>query len=192
MSSAPVAISKNLSNPVGVDASQSIAAPGRAPSPLPDRVVAQKATRRPKAPRADPRPFLKAPRRRLDSASSHLRYRVTASWPHRVWTPSRLTAAKGGPGSLSRRMDRRHIALLFTVGALALALAVVGIRGMSQTKTTAAEPVVSAPPSRFQGAQLPAGVRAPNFKLRDENGKRVTMREYRGKPVVVTFLYSHC
>src|SRR5215208_1705538 len=89
-------------------------------------------------------------------------------------------------------MDRRHIALLFTVGALALALAVVGIRGMSQTKTTAAEPVVSGPPSKFEGAQLPEGVRAPNFSLRDENGRRVTMSQFRGKPVVVTFLYSHC
>jgi protein SCO1 len=89
-------------------------------------------------------------------------------------------------------MDRRHIALLTLVGVLALALAVVGIRGMSKTETTAADPVVSAPPSKFEGAQLPAGVKTPNFKLRDENGKRVTMKQYRGKPVVVTFLYSHC
>jgi protein SCO1/2 len=35
-------------------------------------------------------------------------------------------------------------------------------------------------------------VRAPDFELRDERGRRVTMKEYRGKPVVVTFLYSHC
>jgi protein SCO1/2 len=51
---------------------------------------------------------------------------------------------------------------------------------------------VQAPASPFKGALLPDGVRAPNFSLRDENGRRVTMKEYRGKVVVVTFLYSHC
>ena len=39
---------------------------------------------------------------------------------------------------------------------------------------------------------MPPGVRAPDFSLRDERGRRVTMREYRGKPVVVTFLYANC
>jgi protein SCO1/2 len=90
-------------------------------------------------------------------------------------------------------MDRRHIALLFLVGALALALAVVGIRGVSQTGTTTAKPIVThGSSSPFEGALLPPGVRAPNFSLRDQDGRRVTMSEYRGKPVVVTFLYSHC
>ena len=39
---------------------------------------------------------------------------------------------------------------------------------------------------------VPRGVRAPDFSLRDQDGRRVTMREYRGRTVVVTFLYSHC
>ena len=42
------------------------------------------------------------------------------------------------------------------------------------------------------GATLPGGVPAPDFDLRDQDGKRVTMREYRGRPAVVTFMYSHC
>ena len=90
-------------------------------------------------------------------------------------------------------MDRRHIALLFAVGALALALAVVGLRGLSESDATEGESaVVSGPKSKFKGAKLPPNLRAPDFTLRDENGRRVTMSEYRGKPVVVTFLYSHC
>ena len=32
----------------------------------------------------------------------------------------------------------------------------------------------------------------PDFDLRDEQGKPVSMRALRGQPVVVTFLYSHC
>ena len=39
---------------------------------------------------------------------------------------------------------------------------------------------------------MPAGVRAPQFTLTDQDSKRVSMAEYRGKPVVVTYLYTHC
>ena len=87
-------------------------------------------------------------------------------------------------------MDRRLIAILFAAGALALGamiFAIVGASGNDETR-----PVVHSPTSRFKGALLPPGVRAPGFALRDENGRRVTMNEYRGKVVVVTFLYSHC
>lgn len=45
---------------------------------------------------------------------------------------------------------------------------------------------------RFEGATLPRGLKAPDFSLTDERGRRVTMRSYRGKPVIVSFLYSTC
>jgi protein SCO1 len=50
----------------------------------------------------------------------------------------------------------------------------------------------SAPASRFEGAALPAGVPAPDFALRDQDGRLVTARSLRGRPAVVTFLYTHC
>lgn len=46
--------------------------------------------------------------------------------------------------------------------------------------------------NEFDGALLPAGVRAPAFDLRDQNGRAVTMAQFRGQPVIATFLYSHC
>jgi protein SCO1/2 len=46
--------------------------------------------------------------------------------------------------------------------------------------------------SEFDGSLLPAGVRAPAFSLRDQNGRPVTMSQFRGRPLIVTFLYSHC
>lgn len=46
--------------------------------------------------------------------------------------------------------------------------------------------------ARFEGASLPAGLKAPDFSLTDQEGRRVTMRSLRGKPVVVAFLYSTC
>jgi protein SCO1/2 len=44
----------------------------------------------------------------------------------------------------------------------------------------------------FDGSLLPAGVRAPAFSLRDQDGRPVSMAEFRGRPVIATFLYSHC
>jgi protein SCO1 len=46
--------------------------------------------------------------------------------------------------------------------------------------------------SRYEGALLPRGVRAPNFSLTDQDGRRVSMRALRGRPVLVTFLYTTC
>ncbi len=45
---------------------------------------------------------------------------------------------------------------------------------------------------RFEGATLPAGLKAPELGLRDEEGEVVRMSELRGEPAVVTFLYSNC
>ena len=47
-------------------------------------------------------------------------------------------------------------------------------------------------PAEFQGALMPDGVRAPDFELRNQDGDLVSMRELRGKPVIVTFLYTNC
>ena len=90
-------------------------------------------------------------------------------------------------------MDRRLTAILFTVGLVSLAVIVVSLKGLSTSGTSTAEPTpIHSPGSRFEGALLPPGVRAPDFALRDQDGRRVTMKQYRGKVVVVTFLYSHC
>jgi protein SCO1/2 len=90
-------------------------------------------------------------------------------------------------------VSRGAIAGLFATGVVALALAIFAATKVHETSSSA-EPsgAVSAPQSAFEGAELPAGIRAPDFRLKDERGRTVTMKEYRGKPVVVTFLYSHC
>jgi protein SCO1/2 len=91
-------------------------------------------------------------------------------------------------------VSKRAIALLLGAGVLSLALIVVAAIGISRGGDSAANgpAVEEAPKSAFAGAQIPAGVRAPAVALRDERGKRVAFSDYRGKPVVATFLYSHC
>jgi protein SCO1/2 len=44
----------------------------------------------------------------------------------------------------------------------------------------------------FAGAVRPPGAQAPDFRLRDADGSTVRMAALRGRPVVVTFIYSHC
>jgi protein SCO1/2 len=47
-------------------------------------------------------------------------------------------------------------------------------------------------PTGFAGALRPPGARAVDFRLRDQDGALATMRAYRRRTVVVTFLYSTC
>ena len=47
-------------------------------------------------------------------------------------------------------------------------------------------------PSGWAGFVRPPGATAPDFRLRDQDGKLATMAEYRGRPVAVTFVYSTC
>jgi protein SCO1/2 len=50
----------------------------------------------------------------------------------------------------------------------------------------------AASPTGFEGALRPPGARAPSFRLRDQDGKPVAMADYRGRTVVMTFVYSTC
>jgi protein SCO1 len=46
--------------------------------------------------------------------------------------------------------------------------------------------------SGFEGSVMPEGLRAPDFELTNQDGKRVRMSDLRGGPVIVTFLYTNC
>jgi protein SCO1 len=85
---------------------------------------------------------------------------------------------------------RLQLGVLVAIGALAAVLVAVAIGHLSEKSSPTA--VSNAPGSPFLGATIPAGVRAPDFRLTDERGRVVTMREYRGRPVIVTYLYTHC
>ena len=46
--------------------------------------------------------------------------------------------------------------------------------------------------SQFDGPTMPPGLRAANFSLVDQNGRRVTLSQYSGHVVVLTFIHSLC
>lgn len=82
-------------------------------------------------------------------------------------------------------MHARIAIALFLVAAFALG-AVVLVAGSGDD-----EDVANAG-TRFEGAVMPNGVRAPDFSLRNQDGKTVSMRALRGQPVLVSFLYTTC
>ena len=81
-------------------------------------------------------------------------------------------------------MNPRVVIALVVVALSALGAIVLAAPGDDD-----AEP---SDPRRFHGAVLPAGLRAPDFALTDQDGRPISMRGLRGKPVIVTFLYTTC
>jgi protein SCO1/2 len=63
-----------------------------------------------------------------------------------------------------------------------------GSSGGSDSSATAAAPAKQ----KFAGATATPRKSAPTLKLRDYTGKPVDIRTLKGKPVLVTFLYTHC
>lgn len=49
----------------------------------------------------------------------------------------------------------------------------------------------NSPAPALQGTDL-GSVSAPDFRLNDQFGKPISLSQFRGHPVVLTFLYTHC
>lgn len=86
---------------------------------------------------------------------------------------------------LASRLSVVTLALL-----VVLTVAVLGLRNATGAPVTGSgsTPATS---SGLQGTDL-AGVPAPAFKLHDQFGNLVTLAQFAGKPVVLTFMYTHC
>jgi protein SCO1/2 len=76
---------------------------------------------------------------------------------------------------------------------ITLAVLVVVLVTVLQQRNAATVPSAtsSASASGLQGTDL-GGTSAPDFRLTDQFGKQVSLSQFRGKPVVLSFLYTHC
>src|SRR4051795_13669302 len=81
-----------------------------------------------------------------------------------------------------RAVSRVHLAAA-TVVACAFA-AVIGLYAARHDETPAK--------TAFVGAVRPAGIPPARFSLHDQDGRIVTASSLRGRPVIVSFLYTHC
>ena len=97
-----------------------------------------------------------------------------------------ITAITGdAPGNVD--FYTRVLYALATLG-LCAAAAVAGVWLASDGGGRAASP----PRAEWAGAIRPPGARAPGFRLRDQDGRAASMAAYRGRTVVMTFVYSTC
>jgi len=85
---------------------------------------------------------------------------------------------------LASRLSVLTLALL-----VVLLVALFSLRNISAGQSPASNPATNVDGS--QGTDL-GGVPAPDFRLTDQFGKQVSLAQFRGKPVVLTFLYTHC
>ncbi|HEY6411953.1 MAG TPA: SCO family protein [Ktedonobacteraceae bacterium] len=83
-----------------------------------------------------------------------------------------------------------RLSVLTLAALVVIIVALIGTRAGGQTST----PSTTTPttnPSGLQGTDL-GGAIAPGFSLTDQFGKTITLSQFKGKPVILTFLYTHC
>jgi protein SCO1 len=76
--------------------------------------------------------------------------------------------------------------------AVALVVAVILASSTGRGSSSSQGGVTTGPESSFDGAALPGNITAPPFTLTDQAGERVSLASYRGRVVVLTFLYTTC
>lgn len=86
---------------------------------------------------------------------------------------------------LASRLSVVTLALL-----VVLVVAVLSLRNATGAPATGLNSTSTAS-SSAQGTNL-GGVPAPAFSLHDQFGKVVTLSQFAGKPVILTFMYTHC
>lgn len=91
-----------------------------------------------------------------------------------------VETGKASPGAGIPPRVRLTLMLVATLVLLG-ALAVVVFAGGSKSDSDG-----------FQGALRPDGIPPIRFSLKDQDGKLATLAQYRGEPVVLTFMYSTC
>jgi protein SCO1 len=87
---------------------------------------------------------------------------------------------------MSSRLSNRARSLLLL--GVVLVCAATGVVVASQGKT----PPSHALSDEFRGPVMPPNFRAPDFSLRDQDGSRVSLSDYRGRVVIVSFMHAGC
>lgn len=89
------------------------------------------------------------------------------------------------------RMSWRLASRLSVITLALLVVVIVAFWGLRNGNGGAATISASANSSGLQGTDL-GSLAAPDFRLKDQFGKPISLSQFRGKTVVLTFLYTHC
>lgn len=86
-----------------------------------------------------------------------------------------------------------RLRLTFLVVTSLVVVALAGVVIFGGDSSGGGAPTGGAPdPTGYHGAIRPPGARAVDFRLRDQDGRVATMDGYRGRAVILTFMYATC
>jgi protein SCO1/2 len=85
-----------------------------------------------------------------------------------------------------------RLRLALTVAVLCAAALVVIVTLSANSSVTGADGSAAQLVNGFYGATAPESVPAVNFSLPNQNGQTISLAQYRGQVVVLTFVYSTC
>ncbi|HEY0756131.1 MAG TPA: SCO family protein [Ktedonobacteraceae bacterium] len=89
------------------------------------------------------------------------------------------------------KMSWRLASRLSVITMALLIVVIVALWGLRNTGGSQNADAGTSPLSGLQGTDL-GSTTAPDFHLSDQFGKPITLSQFRGEPVVLTFLYAHC
>jgi protein SCO1 len=89
------------------------------------------------------------------------------------------------------KMSWRLASRLSVITMALLIVIVVAVWGLHSNSGSTSASSGTSPLSGLQGTDL-GSTAAPDFHLTDQSGKPVSLSQFRGEPVVLTFLYAHC
>ncbi len=84
-----------------------------------------------------------------------------------------------------------RLSVLTLAVLVVIVVALAGARARGTSSSSIAPPPPASDPAGLQGTYL-GGVAAPDFRLTDQFGRAVSLSQFKGQPVILTFLYTHC
>ena len=88
-------------------------------------------------------------------------------------------------------MSWRLASRLSVITLAVLVVLVVALFSLRNNSSGATTTSTTTNQTNLQGTNL-GGTPAPDFLLKDQYGKTISLSQFKGKPVVLTFLYTHC
>jgi protein SCO1 len=82
--------------------------------------------------------------------------------------------------------------LLAAIALIAAAAAIAGCGGGSSTAQSAQKGAAATEESKYSGGEAQPPSPAAPLQLRNYMGQTVNLRQYKGKAVLLTFIYTHC
>ncbi len=92
-------------------------------------------------------------------------------------------------GCNNRKVMSRPIERLLVVVLAGLLLG-IGVVALTRQQSHSADAATTG--SKFDGPTMPPHLRASDFALRDPNGRLVSLSQYHGRVVLLTFIHSKC